>query len=269
MAPADVRQRIRAGAIDLGTPGFDSTYGHGRIDAINALGTPDSPPTASIVNPAEGATVSGMTPVQINAADVEDAAGSLTVEWNADGGAWQPTTYNGTTGYYEATWDTNAVANGGHILNARATDSASQTTNDANNVTVNNTVATSHISSFVTGRYVKSGKGKNATVVFEQGTAFVQGNGVVLRATVTDGSNPIANATVVFAIAGPEEATLASGPSNSSGVAEGTWQTKAPNKRRIGGTSPGGYTATVTGVTAAGYQWDNAPAQTTFTIAAK
>jgi len=170
LTPAEIRQRIRAGAIDLGTPGFDSTYGHGRIDVINALGTPD---------------------------------------------------------------------------------------------------ATSHASNLLTGKYVKSGKGKNATVVFEETAAFVRGEGVVLRVTVTDGdNNHIQNATVVFAITGPQAATVNSGPSNGSGVAEGTWQTKAPNKRGIGGTAPGTYTATVTGVTATGYQWDNVQAEVTFTVAA-
>ncbi|HSB12936.1 MAG TPA: hypothetical protein VLE22_00675, partial [Bryobacteraceae bacterium] len=64
-------------------------------------------------------------------------------------------------------------------------------------------------------------------------------------------------------------ATLTSGPSNSSGVAEGTWQTKAPNKRGIGGTNPGPYTATVTGVTAAGYQWDGIQVHVDFTLAPK
>ena len=37
LTPAQVRQAIRDGAIDLGSPGFDSVYGHGRIDAINSL----------------------------------------------------------------------------------------------------------------------------------------------------------------------------------------------------------------------------------------
>ena len=37
LTPAEVRQHIRAGAIDLGAAGFDTVYGHGRIDAINSL----------------------------------------------------------------------------------------------------------------------------------------------------------------------------------------------------------------------------------------
>ncbi|MCH7813691.1 MAG: S8 family serine peptidase, partial [Planctomycetes bacterium] len=37
LTPAQVRQIIRDGAIDLGTPGFDRAYGHGRIDVIDSL----------------------------------------------------------------------------------------------------------------------------------------------------------------------------------------------------------------------------------------
>ncbi|MCH7870986.1 MAG: S8 family serine peptidase [Planctomycetes bacterium] len=37
LTPAEVRQHIRDGAVDLGAAGFDTVYGHGRIDAINSL----------------------------------------------------------------------------------------------------------------------------------------------------------------------------------------------------------------------------------------
>ena len=37
LTPAEVRQHIRDGAIDLGAPGFDWIYGYGRIDVINSL----------------------------------------------------------------------------------------------------------------------------------------------------------------------------------------------------------------------------------------
>ncbi len=44
LTPAEVRQIIRDGAVDLGAAGFDRAYGYGRIDAINSLqlvgGTP-------------------------------------------------------------------------------------------------------------------------------------------------------------------------------------------------------------------------------------
>lgn len=37
LTPAEVRQAIRDGAVDLGTAGFDTSFGYGRIDAINSL----------------------------------------------------------------------------------------------------------------------------------------------------------------------------------------------------------------------------------------
>jgi hypothetical protein len=37
LTPAEVRQIIRDGALDLGPTGFDRAYGHGRIDVLNSL----------------------------------------------------------------------------------------------------------------------------------------------------------------------------------------------------------------------------------------
>lgn len=37
LTPTEVRQLIRDGAVDLGTGGFDSNFGYGRIDVINSL----------------------------------------------------------------------------------------------------------------------------------------------------------------------------------------------------------------------------------------
>ena len=43
LTPAQVRQVIRDGAIDMGTPGFDRAYGWGRIDVINSLALVSGP----------------------------------------------------------------------------------------------------------------------------------------------------------------------------------------------------------------------------------
>ncbi len=37
LTPAQVRQAIRIGAVDIGEPGFDPEFGYGRIDALNSL----------------------------------------------------------------------------------------------------------------------------------------------------------------------------------------------------------------------------------------
>jgi PKD repeat protein len=91
-----------------------------------------------IVSPAEGSAVSGTVTVQISASDIEDASGTLTVEWNADGGAWQPAAYNLGTGTYEASWNTALVGDGPHTINARATDSGGRSGSDSINVSVDN-----------------------------------------------------------------------------------------------------------------------------------
>ena len=55
-----------------------------------------------------------------------------------DGGAFQNATYNGATGLYEFAWQTPAGDDGvGHTVDARTTDSASNTAN-ATPVTVDN-----------------------------------------------------------------------------------------------------------------------------------
>jgi hypothetical protein len=108
-----------------------------------------------------------------------------------------------------------------------------------------------------------SGKGKNATW---STSPIPAGETVVVRALVTDAAGvSISNATVEIVIGGPETVTLNSNPSDATGWAEATWQTKAPGKRNPG-TTPGDYTATTTNVTASGYNWDSVTTSTTFTI---
>jgi len=101
----------------------------------------DGPPSVLWVDPSNGGVVSGIVPIRVQASDVEDPAGSLTVEWRVDGGVWQPAPFNATSGYYESSWDTTGVADGGHSLEARATDSAAQTGTQTISVTVSNTAS--------------------------------------------------------------------------------------------------------------------------------
>jgi hypothetical protein len=119
-----------------------------------------------------------------------------------------------------------------------------------------------------TGKYVKQGKGKNATIVFEPATIFAAGEGIVIRAHVIDIATglPLENATVDISITGPETPSPLSATSDANGIAEATWQTQAPNKKGVGGTTPGLYTATTTNVTATGYTWDGVMTNTQFTI---
>jgi subtilisin family serine protease len=101
----------------------------------------DSPPSVVWVGPVNGGVVSGVVPIRVQASDGEDPAGSLTVEWRVNAGAWQPAPFNATSGYYEGSWDSTGVADGGHSLEARATDSAGQTGAQTISVTVSNTAS--------------------------------------------------------------------------------------------------------------------------------
>jgi len=144
-------------------------------------GSVDNPPSVSIVQPADGATLSGTVPMQIDATDTEDAAGALTVEWNVDGGAWQPATYSSGSGYYEASWDTTAVSDGAHTVNARAIDSASNTGSDSNSVTVDNVMTGSvHIGDLDDN----STSSRNKWTAVVQVTVHDAAHGLVANATV-------------------------------------------------------------------------------------
>jgi hypothetical protein len=76
---------------------------------------------------------------------------------------------------------------------------------------------------------------------------------------------PVANATVEVTISGPETHVLSTSSSDGGGLAEASWQTQKPNKWGQGGTIPGTYMATVSGVTANGYAWGGVATSVTFT----
>ena len=80
-----------------------------------------------------------------------------------------------------------------------------------------------------TGKWVTTGKGRNATTTFELTSSFVLGDDVIVRGVVEDESgNPVPDATVNVGISGPESAGLTSAPTDAAGVFEVTWKTSAP-----------------------------------------
>ena len=133
---------------------------------MNACGLSDTTnvtPTVTLNTPVDGANVSGVVTVDITASDLEDAAGSLTVEWQIDGGDWNPTTYD--SGSYVATWDTTQEVDGGHTITVRATDSGNATANDAHSVITDNgnVTATMHVHSL--GGMTSTGRGGKWNVI--------------------------------------------------------------------------------------------------------
>ena len=96
-------------------------------------GTTDNPPSVSVTNPTDGATVSGTVTVT---ADASDDNGVSQVEFFVDGGSIGVDS-DGSDGW-SASWDTTTYVDGGHTVEAVATDSAGQTASDSVSVTVDN-----------------------------------------------------------------------------------------------------------------------------------
>ena len=121
------------------------------------------------------------------------------------------------------------------------------------------------VSQIETGVY--SGKRHNKTYVITN--TFALGDAVVFRVRIIDNDTglPLANATIEIVIDGPETLMVTSAPSDGEGYAEAIWNTQKPGKRgRPPGTTLGNYTATVTSVTASGYDWDLVERSTGFEI---
>ena len=117
------------------------------------------------------------------------------------------------------------------------------------------------------GTWITEGKGKNATHTFVLSTEFVQGDDIVFQAQIIDAAGlPITGAKFDLGITGAESASITSTLSDGAGMAEATWATQKPNKKGVGGTTTGSYVATVSGLTAGGYNWDGSAVQVSFSI---
>jgi hypothetical protein len=91
----------------------------------------DTPPTVSITNPANGATVSGTIDITANASDDH---GVNQVEFFVDGASIG----SDASAPYSVSWNTTSVYDGAHTVLVRATDTIGQTGSDSHAVTVTN-----------------------------------------------------------------------------------------------------------------------------------
>lgn len=125
LSAATVEKLMYSTAVDLGTAGRDIYYGYGRVDAAAgvraAVGTvvvlDTQAPTASITSPAASATVSGIVPVSVSAAD---NVGVTSVELKVNG----TVVAVDTSAPYGFSWNSAGVANGMATLVATAYDAA-------------------------------------------------------------------------------------------------------------------------------------------------
>src|SRR6266571_1372463 len=143
---AQVQDILKKSADDLGAPGWDPSYGWGRVNAYKAVlaatgGTlppaDTTPPTASITAPTSASTVSGTVSVAVAASD---NVGVTRVELYLNGAL------AGTSTTVPATfsWSTITCPNGSCNLQTRAYDAAGNSGSSAVvSVTVQNPVADS------------------------------------------------------------------------------------------------------------------------------
>ena len=101
------------------------------VTVDSSEGPVDNPPTVTITNPSDGATVSSTVSVT---ADASDDNGVTQVEFFLDDSSIGVD----TTAPYEISWNSTSVADGPHTIEAVATDTIGQTASDSVNVTVDN-----------------------------------------------------------------------------------------------------------------------------------
>lgn len=133
---ATVRQILSDTADDLGSAGYDTTYGNGLINvakALQSLGPIDEPPSVTITQPADGATVSGNVAIMADATDNDPLS---KVEFLINGVPFGEDT-DGTNGW-SILWNTLTGADGQYELVASTTDSVGQTAGDLILVSVDN-----------------------------------------------------------------------------------------------------------------------------------
>ena len=125
-----VQEIIKQSADDLGTPGWDTSYGWGRVNAyravLAALATPGgntnappdtAAPSAAITAPASGSVVTGVVTINVSATD---DVGVTRVEFDMNGAM----VGTNSTAPAAFSWDTSSYTNGSYNLQARAYDAA-------------------------------------------------------------------------------------------------------------------------------------------------
>lgn len=141
LSSSDIENLLFATAVDLGTPGRDPYYGYGRVDAaaavhaaLNFIPEADTEsPTVSILDPLDGATVTGLVPVDI---EVMDNIGVDRAElWVNNSNVAVD-----TSPPFAFSWDSSGTANGKSDLVVRVFDTANNTTSSRVQVTVDNPV---------------------------------------------------------------------------------------------------------------------------------
>lgn len=138
LTPAQVRDIVKQSADDLGTKGWDPSYGSGRVNASRAVqmalatNTDTVAPTVQFNSPWSGSMVSGNVDVLVAASD---NVGVSTLNFSVDGVARG--SVSGVSAY-AFSWNAAGATNGTHVLSASAADAAGNVTTTSIAVEVNN-----------------------------------------------------------------------------------------------------------------------------------
>jgi subtilisin len=227
MTPAEIRQRLKDTADDLGASGWDVEFGYGLVDADEAAtaGPVNAPPSVAISSPADGARVDSGASVTLqgSAMDTEDGSLTSTLRWssNLDGSL-------GTGGSV-----TKVLRDGVHTITSSATDSGGRTGSDSITVTVAPQASGVLVSSIT---YARSG-GKTRT------------KNLVITSTVKNNlGNVVSGATVTLVVTNQSTgvSSTLSAVSDATGKAVVSWR-NAPIAC---------YKSVVNKVAASGLTWD-------------
>ena len=127
LSPDDVEGILEGSAVDLGGAGWDPLFGHGRVNAGDAVlmatqtsNSDTQAPAVTIMSPGYNATVSGNVLVDV---DASDNTGVSEVVLYANG----QIVGTDRTAPYQFSWDSTRVTDGNATLTAYAYDAASNT----------------------------------------------------------------------------------------------------------------------------------------------
>jgi hypothetical protein len=139
LSPADAVSYLKQSADDLGSPGWDTTFGWGRLNAARAValalgskGSGDTtPPSVTLTAPANGITVTSVVSMQASASDNVSVA---SVSFAVDG----VPICSDASSPYTCLWNTGGSSNGSHMVTATARDAAGNSATSSASVTVGN-----------------------------------------------------------------------------------------------------------------------------------
>jgi thermitase len=132
-------QLIEQNADDLGSAGFDSSFGWGRVNAYKsvaaaaAISSDVSAPTVTIASPAPNTIVSGMVSLTGSAIDNSGVSKCDLYVDNSLGGS--------QGGAFSFNWDSRNITNGAHTLTVSCSDAAANVGQASATVSVNNIAA--------------------------------------------------------------------------------------------------------------------------------